>query len=68
MLITGAPERIYHTLSFGIGGWPIIVDAPQFAAVSLTARDPSSYARATVPTFTAEAAWRLRHEVSPVPD
>ena len=28
---------------------------------------PGSYSRPTVPTFTRSAAWRLRHEVSPVP-
>ena len=37
------------------------------AAVSLTARDSGSLSRPTVPTLTDEAAWRLRHEVSPVP-
>src|SRR6266498_1196974 len=30
------------------------------AAVSLTTRDPRSYSRRTVPTFTGDAAWRLR--------
>ena len=37
------------------------------AAVSLTTRDPGRYSRPTVPTLTDEAAWRLRHDVSPVP-
>ena len=44
------------------------MDSPQLAAVSLTTRDPGSYSRPTVPTFTGEAAWRLPHDVSPVPD
>src|SRR5438445_2514477 len=35
------------------------------AAVSLTTRDPGSYSRPTVSTFTGENAWRLRHEVFP---
>jgi putative transposase len=39
----------------------------QLAAVSLTTRDPGRYSRPTVPTLTDEAAWRLRHDVSPVP-
>ncbi len=41
--------------------------APQLAAVSLTTRDPGSYSRLIVPTFTGEAAWGLRHDVSAVP-
>jgi putative transposase len=37
------------------------------SAVSLTTRDPGRYPRPTVPTLTDEAAWRLRHDMSPVP-
>jgi hypothetical protein len=44
-----------------------LADSRQLAAGSLTTRGPGSYFRPTLPTFTGEAAWRLRHEVSPVP-
>src|SRR6266508_873761 len=36
-------------------------------AVCLTTRDPGRYSRPTVPTLTDEAAWRLGHDVPPVP-
>ncbi len=45
----------------------VLLVAPELAAVSLTVRDPSSYSQPTVPTFSDEAAWRLRLEMSPVP-
>jgi len=44
-----------------------LADSLQLAAVSLTTRDPGRYSRPTVLTLTDEAAWRLRHDVSPVP-
>src|SRR5437899_3260397 len=37
------------------------------AAASLTTRAPSHSSRPTVPIFIGSVAWRLRHEVSPVP-
>ena len=46
---------------------PATEETRGLAAVSLTTRDPGRYSRPTVPTFTHETAWRLRHDVSPVP-
>src|SRR5215471_9781712 len=41
--------------------------AAALAVGSLTTRDPRNYSRLTIPTFAGPAAWRLRHEVPPVP-